>query len=592
MEDERGYKSRKGPKRVPEECTLRGMLERNLRDRDMAVEIIERQLDELAATAADEEEKIHMMRLQNQEEGGEAQQEDRPHRRRVKVTRRKAGLSIPPAESRTEEKQSVKRGDEEQSRDEQASIPSSQARPPALEEPMESGAQAQPDLPNNHPEWGKARIIEPILDCASAQPGRWCKVETIKSLLGDEGMDKDVVGLGISWLFDKGLVSGDGFSQDKITKPKPGIRISGRHLQTSKTLFLTFFPEFDDDIELLQEWVIEKCEYSVAGVEQCPKTGRTHVHVVCEFQDPHSYRWLKYIFPTINIDADVRHKTRAIKYVQKVQLLWEDRKETAWSHAPEQKLDSKARAAEILRLANDGDIKSIQAQFPNEYLRNHATIHKLVSESVLKRFQERPNHGIDLKNKNLFLWGDPGTGKTWLARNMCQPRPYCKSQNKWWDGFDDTYTGIIFNDLTTSTGFNWQTVLDAADAYPFGVEIKNGSGVVDPSTIPVICTSNYSPEQLTEGWTMGRREAFERRFNFVRVQWKVFGGVRNLKWTFDSKYKWRPPEDERWWEQGSPVRSCPNMPHDEEESRYIPTWDQRQAEGMPLEEEDMDSIEE
>jgi hypothetical protein len=159
-----------------------------------------------------------------------------------------------------------------------------------------------------------------------------------------------------------------------------------------------------------------------------------------------------------------------------VQLLWEDRKETSWVHAPEKKRDSNERAAEILRLAGEGDLNTIRNEFPGEYIRSHATIHKLVAEAVLKKFQERPNNAVDLKNKNLFLWGDPGTGKTWLARKMCQPRPYCKSQNKWWDGFDETYTAIIFNDLTTSTRFNWQTVLDAADAYPFGVEIKNGGG--------------------------------------------------------------------------------------------------------------------
>jgi hypothetical protein len=156
---------------------------------------------------------------------------------------------------------------------------------------------------------------------------------------------------------------------------------------------------------------------------------------------------------------------------------------------------------------------------------------------------------------------------------MCQPRPYCKSQNKWWDGFDETYTGIIFNDLTTSTGFNWQTVLDAADAYPFGVEIKNGAALVDPSTIPVVCTSNYSPEELTEGWTTGRREAFERRFNFVHVQWEQFGGVKSLRWTFDSSFKWRPPVDDRWWEQ--PVNQGRRAHCDARESPYEPTWAQR-----------------
>jgi replication-associated recombination protein RarA len=48
--------------------------------------------------------------------------------------------------------------------------------------------------------------------------------------------------------------------------------------------------------------------------------------------------------------------------------------------------------------------------------------------SVLK------NHStFRLKRKNLFLWGDPGTGKTWLARTRVGPTSHLKQQNKGWD---------------------------------------------------------------------------------------------------------------------------------------------------------------
>jgi hypothetical protein len=393
--------ARKGPKRVPEELTLRGMLERDLRVRDQTIEDIEdieHQLDKLVETRAREEEAFDQMearrRRQREQEAfnasnsGQEQEAGQPRRNRVKATCRRAGLLMPLEEPREEARLLVKGGEESGQEENPASILNSEARPPALEEQMEAGAQGQPDLPNNHPEWGKFQVLEPILDCASAQLGRWSKVETMKRLLVENGLDQMLVELGVTWLFDTGVVSGDGFSQEKILKPTPGIRINSGHKVTSKTLFLTFFPEYDDDVELLKEWVTAKSEYSVAGIEECPKTGKTHLHVVCDFQDPYMYRWLKHIFPTVNIDCDVRHKARAIKYVQKVQLLWEDRKETSWVHAPEKKLDNKARAAEILRLADEGDVNTIKREFPAEYLRSHATIHKLVAEAALKKFQE------------------------------------------------------------------------------------------------------------------------------------------------------------------------------------------------------------
>jgi hypothetical protein len=358
---------------------------------------------------------------------------------------------------------------------------------------------------------------------------------------------------------------------------------------------------------------MEKCESTIGGREECPTTGRLHVHAVCDFADPYLYRWLKYVFPDINIKNNVKSKPKAIAYAQKGgQVVWETRKPTSWEETPIPKMSSHEKAAEILRLAEDGDSETIRAKYPGEYLRMHSTISKLLASSTLKKYQERPNRTIDLPNKNLFIWGDAGTGKTWLAREICHPRPYFKGQNKWWDGWDNTYTGIVFNDLTMGTGFNWQTVLDAGDAYPFNVEIKNGSGTVDPGDVPVVCTSNYSPEELMEGWSDARKDALKRRFNFVRVEWVEWGSEKSLHWTFDPRLNWRPPAPVQWWvkKQEQYVRTeqepseeeiqerkamaretlakeMEERRRDEEENGpYQPTWAQRRASDRAQEEEE------
>jgi hypothetical protein len=195
-----------------------------------------------------------------------------------------------------------------------------------------------------------------------------------------------------------------------------------------------------------------------------------------------------------------------------------------------------------------GRVDEIVDKYPEEYMRHTPTILKEAADAELARAQSQPNELVDLRRKNMFIWGDAGTGKTWLAREICKPRPYMKGQNKWWCGWNQRYTAIIFNDLTTSTGFNWQTVLDAADAYPFHAEVKNGSAVVDPRYIPVVCTSNFSPEQLMENWDDERKKAFHRRYHVVHVEWMQWGRQRNLHWTFDASLGWQPPED-RWWEK-------------------------------------------
>jgi hypothetical protein len=104
-------------------------------------------------------------------------------------------------------------------------------------------------------------------------------------------------------------------------------------------------------------------------------------------------------------------------------------------------------------------------------------------------------------NKNLSIWGDPGTGKTYWGHSLCGEFPILKGQNKWWDGtFSEVPpTGILWNDVQPLTGFNWQTLLDSVDGYAFIAEIKFGCRLIDPRQIPVVCTSNYSPEELLAG---------------------------------------------------------------------------------------------
>jgi hypothetical protein len=160
-----------------------------------------------------------------------------------------------------------------------------------------------------------------------------------------------------------------------------------------------------------------------------------------------------------------------------------------------------------------------------------------------------------------------------------------KTQNKWWDGWDnEKYSGIIFNDLDTRQGFNWQTVLDAADVYPFHGEVKNGGTTIDPVDKPVVCTSNYSPEELIGEWAEQRQVAFKRRFHIVRVQWYMWGQrARSLKWTYDGSLSWRPPE-ERWWENPGAM----NLVEEHEAS-----YNERERAGtVPPEEEMEDSVEE
>jgi hypothetical protein len=374
---------------------------------------------------------------------------------------------------------------------------------------------------------------------------------------------------------------------ERLGKPVQGFRINGRRQSEAKTLLLTYFPRYKWDGEELKAWTQDHCQYAIAGVETCPQTGREHVHVVCDFDSHKDYRWLKQVFPSINIRTDLKSRKKAVQYVVKGgHAAWEHNKAGSWrmTETVPKKSSRREVAADILRLAREGKLEEITDKYPDEYFRYHGIIQKEAANAELARLRARPKITIDLKEKNLFIWGDAGTGKSWLADEICGPRAYSKSQNKWWDGWDNSiYTGIIFNDLDLRQGFNWQTVLDAADVYPFHGEVKNGYTIIDPIEKPIVCTSNYSPLELFGEWIEARVEAFKRRFNIVQVQWVTWGKTRTLKWVYDHKHSWRPPEI-KWWEK-EPI---------EEESRgHEPCFMEKERRGeVPTEEDGQDSVEE
>jgi hypothetical protein len=197
--------------------SLRAMLEGQLR-KEEEWDRIEHQLDKLSATMADEEQLFDSLSKSRTGSGGQEQEAGRPHQIQVKKNCKWAGLRIPPEETRTEAKLSINGGEEQPSEEEKATAEGSGARPPASEIQLESGAGAQPQVPNNRPEWGRHTVLEKILDCCSAQTGRWVEVSPATEKLIASGLDEILIRLGMQWLDDSGCspspwTSGDSRSQ-------------------------------------------------------------------------------------------------------------------------------------------------------------------------------------------------------------------------------------------------------------------------------------------------------------------------------------------------------------------------------------------
>lgn len=133
------------------------------------------------------------------------------------------------------------------------------------------------------------------------------------------------------------------------------------------------------------------------------------------------------------------------------------------------------------------------------------------------RYEHTQNDKIwdgELKSKNYWVWGAPGTGKSAWAWSQ-QGKIYVKLQNKWWDGFHlDTYTIVLIEDWGSDKGMLAPNLKQWADRYKFIAEVKGGTIWINPGQYRLIITSNYSIEQCFQ---LDDARALQRRFTEIQI---------------------------------------------------------------------------
>lgn len=94
-----------------------------------------------------------------------------------------------------------------------------------------------------------------------------------------------------------------------------------------------------------------------------------------------------------------------------------------------------------------------------------------------------PNYDGELNQKNYWIYGDAGTGKSKLADQWSTPEKILrKTNNKWFDGYSPDLEFIIIDDITPNLHAETaRTIKNLADRYKFIVEIKNGTRVISAS---------------------------------------------------------------------------------------------------------------
>ena len=93
----------------------------------------------------------------------------------------------------------------------------------------------------------------------------------------------------------------------------------------------------------------------------------------------------------------------------------------------------------------------------------------------------------------MWIYGDPGCGKSKWVWDHFADHMYVKGLNKWWDDYENQPIAFI-DEFSKSKNVLADHLKIWADRYPFRAETKGSSRVIRPKVI-IIC-SNYSIEQV------------------------------------------------------------------------------------------------
>ena len=249
----------------------------------------------------------------------------------------------------------------------------------------------------------------------------------------------------------------------------------------------------DGDLEQVKELIETQCDIGLAELE----------HVDIEDGTPHIQGYLR--FPNArNREAVSRLLPRA--HLEKANGTWKDN----WIYCSKEgkvfvekghSLEEAEKGQKIPFDVMYQDMKKMapvefEEKYPKEwYMRRD----KVMSIMIDHAMENACTWGGNLHEKNYWIWGKPGIGKTRWATNQAPIlRQLKKNFNKWWDGYNLLNTQfVILDDYPSLPQGNAlaQHLKIWGDRYPFTAECKGSHLLVEPGRFYFIITSNYPIEE-------------------------------------------------------------------------------------------------
>nr|WDW25738.1 MAG: replication-associated protein [Canine circovirus] len=268
-----------------------------------------------------------------------------------------------------------------------------------------------------------------------------------------------------------------------------------------------------EDLEQIIEEALSKLEfrYACVGYENAPTTGQPHAHVYIALRKNMRPVTIKSCFSCKpDVEGCRGTEQQNIDYVKKGGDFYE------WGEPLKNVIEKMDRDEKMKQIMNDwlNDPKDIfEAKHPYEAVHWRSKLSLWESQRIVNT---KPWDG-DLKLKNFWIFGAPGTGKSRWARKQAEEfQIFPKPNNKWWGGYDQNLTKIVlFEDFPVDGKYLSQYLKIWADRYSFIGEIKGGAVRVDPGKWILIVTSNFAMDEIFDGEDL---KALKRRFHEVEIK--------------------------------------------------------------------------
>jgi hypothetical protein len=270
------------------------------------------------------------------------------------------------------------------------------------------------------------------------------------------------------------------------------------------------YNEEDEELENFNDFLKMDCKLAIVGKEKAPTTGTKHLQGYVELYYRQRLTALKKINNKIHWEQAKGDRIQNYNYCTKEGDIYFKKGTTEWQRKKAQ--DDKW--GEAMELAQEGKLSELQALYPAIYTSHIGAFQRIAAEEEIKRLEI---YNGELRRKNIWLWGEPGTGKSrWANSKFPLNEIYRKMATKWWDGYDIlNHRMILIEDWPSVQQLDMGHHMKIwSDRYPFRGETKGGMVTINPGTF-IVVTSNYPIDQCFAPQDV---PAIKRRFAEIEMK--------------------------------------------------------------------------